>query len=484
MRSGKTLLRIAWIAALYPILPVSIKRHFLIKQIVKLGPSFIKFGQMLSNRPDIVGDTLASDLSHLQDRLPPFSKKKAKRIIEKELGDSINTVFADFDPKPIAAASISQVHKAVTADGKQVAVKILRPGIAKAFARDIALFYNVAKWLEKKYSISRLRLHEVVQTFEQWVKIELDLKMEAAAAAELKENCCNDSHFYVPSIDWNRTSHKVLTLEWIDGIAVHKKQALQNAGLDLHTIATLITQSFLNQAYRDGFFHADMHSGNILITLDGKIACVDFGIMGRIDRETRKFVVEILQGFIEKDYRRVAQIHLDAGYVPRHTSLEQFAQALRSIGEPIVGKPLKETPAGLLLEQLFKVTEHFGMETQPQLLLLQKTMVQVEGVCYGLDPDINMWEIATPWIEQWVKEFFSFESNLKEQALTLSSTIRRLPATLQQLADFVDETTHQGIKLHPDTIASLTPTSSKTYSSLQLTGVVFMVTAIMWWLLG
>ncbi|MGH6990064.1 MAG: 2-polyprenylphenol 6-hydroxylase, partial [Stellaceae bacterium] len=347
----------------------------------RMGPSFIKLGQALSTRVDLIGEEMAADLSHLQDRLPPFPSEAARRMIERELGQPIAVLYAHFDDEPVAAASIAQVHFARTTEGEEVAVKVLRPGIAQAMARDIELFQWLAQLGERwQPSLRRLKPVAVVGMLAETVRIELDLRMEASAAAELRDNFADDDKFRVPRIDWARTGRHVLTLERVGGIRVDDRAALLAAGFDPRELLARAAASFFYQVFRDGFFHADMHPGNLFIDDSGALVVVDFGIMGRLDRTTRFYLADMLVGFLNGDYRRVAEVHFEAGYVPSEQSLDAFAQAARAIGEPIFGRPLQEISLGRLLAQLFQVTEQFAMETQPQLLLLQKTIVLVEGM--------------------------------------------------------------------------------------------------------
>ncbi|MFV9875503.1 MAG: 2-polyprenylphenol 6-hydroxylase [Rickettsiales endosymbiont of Dermacentor nuttalli] len=375
------------------------------KSFEKLGPIFIKFGQSLSTRADIIGIDIAEDLSNLRDSLTPFPIEIVNKIIEQEFHKKTTELYLTFNPIAVASASISQVHHAINYNGQQVAVKILRPGIEKEFKRDIRLLYHLARLINKlQPNLRRLKLLEVINTFAKTVKMEMDLRLEAAAADELKHNFLNDPSIYIPTIDWKLTSRKVLTLEWIDAISIDNKEELIKAGHNLKDLAAKLSICFFNQAYRDGFFHADLHHGNILVNQKGQLVFIDFGIMGRLDYDTRIYVAEILRGFLERNYLRVAHIHIKAGYVPKHQSVENFAQACRSIGEPIIGLPANQISVGKLLSQLFKITEDFEMETQPQLLLLQKTLIVVEGVGSSLDQEVNMWQLAEPWIKQWTSK--------------------------------------------------------------------------------
>lgn len=405
----------------------------------KLGPSFIKLGQTLSVRPDLVGEEIADSLTSLQDKIPPFSSAQARYIIEKELGKPIEKMFSKFGEEAVAAASIAQVHKAVTIDGHEVAVKILRPGIQKKFHRDIKLFYSIAKFLKTFKKFRRLRPKAVVDVFADSVKKELDLRMEAAAASELRQNCKDDEGIYVPKIFWHLTSEKVLVTEWINGIPVNDREALIKAGHSLEKITTRLSRAFLNQSYRDGFFHADIHPGNLFVDGEGNIVPVDFGIMGRLDKQTKIYVAEILRGFLSGDYAHVAKIHFDAGYVPKHKSEQDFMLACRAIGEPIMGLPVAQISIAKLLAMLFKVTEDFEMETQPQLLLLQKTMVLIEGVGQKLYPEVNMWHQAEDWIKVWAKENIGPKAKMRDGVKELVVLLGDLPERLKKIDRIIDK---------------------------------------------
>jgi ubiquinone biosynthesis protein len=422
-----------------------------------LGPSFIKLGQALSIRADLIGDDVATDLSSLQDRLPPFATEEARLMIESELGRPIEALYRHFDEQSIAAASIAQVHFAVTTEGEEVAVKVLRPGIAAAFARDLDLFFWLAGLIERTQpALRRLKPRAVVQTLADSVRLEMDLRFEAAAASELRENFGDDPGFRVPRVDWLRTSRRVLTLERVGGIRVDDREALVLASHDIHAVMEKAARAFFKQVFRDGFFHADMHPGNVFIDRDGAIVAVDFGIMGRLDEKTRYYLADMLLAFLTGDYRRVAQVHFAAGYVPAHQSLEAFAQACRSIGEPILGRPLHEISLGRLLAQLFEVTEQFEMETQPQLLLLQKTMVLAEGIGRILDPSVNMWTLARPLIEDWMRENRGPEARLRQVASDVAQAVERLPEILRDLEKVTTLLADEGgLPLHPDSLAHI-----------------------------
>lgn len=406
----------------------------------EMGPSFIKFGQMLSTRPDLAGEEIANDLTSLQDNLPPFPAAEARRAIEADLDGSIDELFETFNDEPVAAASIAQVHFAITKptseedEGREVAVKVLRPGIEKAFERDLDLFRWIAHMAEKTQPrLRRLKPVVAIETFAQAVHWEMDMRMEAAAAMELRENFADDPNYLVPAVDWERTGHRILTTEWITGIPIHDVDDLRAAGHDLETILRRASENFFKQVFLDGFFHADMHPGNAFVCADGALAVVDFGIMGRIDRRTRYYLADMLLGFVTGDYDRVADVHFRAGYVPAYQDRQIFKQAVRAIGEPIFGLSSSEISIARLLAQLFQVTEQFDMETQPQLLLLQKTMLLAEGVGRQLAPDANMWQLAQPLIEDWMREHRGPEAVMAEVAADAISAVRRLPHTVNEL---------------------------------------------------
>jgi ubiquinone biosynthesis protein len=398
-----------------------------------LGPTFIKFGQALSTRPDLIGETIAQDLSALQDRLPPFAGTEARAIIETSLGKSITALFERFDDAPVAAASIAQVHFATTIEGAPVAVKVLRPGIEHAFARDLALFYWIAGLAERAQPAwRRLKPVEVIRTFAETVRLEMDLRYEAAAASELRENFAGDPGFRVPAVDWSRTSRRVLTLERMEGIPIDERDALIKAGHQPSALIAKAAGAFFQQVFRDGFFHADLHAGNLMIAPDGAVIALDFGIMGRLDHKTRRYIAEMLLGFLRGDYERLADIHFEAGYIARGQSREAFIQALRSIGEPILGRPLKEISIAQLLGHLFQVTESFAMETQPHLLLLQKTLLMAEGICRGLSAEENMWLLARPLIEAWARLNLGPEARLRDALYGFAEAAGSAPRLIQR----------------------------------------------------
>ena len=376
------------------------------RALTRLGPAYLKLGQFLATRPDVVGASMARDLESLQDRLPPFAQSEAEAVIAASLERSVAQAFASFGPA-VAAASIAQVHRAETErDGVRtsVAVKVLRPDVAARFRRDLADFFFVAHNAEAHSAEARrLRLIEVINTMSRSVAMEMDLRLEAAALSEMAENTRDDPDFRVPTVDWDRTTHNVLTMEWIDGIALSDHARLEQSQVDLPELGRKVIQSFLRHALRDGFFHADMHPGNLFLDDSGRLVAVDFGIMGRLGMKERRFLAEILLGFITRNYRRVAEVHFEAGYVPAHHSVENFAQAIRAIGEPIHNRTAEEISMAKLLTLLLEVTGLFDMRTRPELILLQKTMVVVEGVARGFDPKLDIWKVADPVVREWIE---------------------------------------------------------------------------------
>ena len=422
-----------------------------------MGTTFIKLGQFLATRPDIIGEDIAKELEKLQDKLPPFQLKEAKNILRKELGKENFDKIINFSDS-IAAASIAQVHFATISDfaeKKEVAIKILRPNIEKTFNEELdalmLLAYIIQNLIRKT---KRLKLIEVIQLLREITNMEMDLRFEAAAANELYENTTNDVGFKVPKIYWNYTSKRVLCLDKINGIAIREIENLKSLNIDTKKLAKDIIQHFLRHAVRDGFFHADMHQGNLFVNKDGSITPVDFGIMGRLDKNNRKYLAEILYGFIKRDYKKVAEVHFLAGLVPKEVSKDEFAQALRSIGEPIFGQSVKNISGGKLLSQLFEITEKFNMQTQIQLLLLQKTMVVVEGVARKLDPDTNIWDVSKPILENWLKEVKDPINKASEVVNKASEVLSRLPdlPIIMDKANDVMTLISEG-KFNPNTLA-------------------------------
>jgi ubiquinone biosynthesis protein len=405
------------------------------RALTAMGPAYIKFGQILSTRPDVVGDELAVQLRLLQDKLPPFPTAAAKKTVTRELGFAVDALFSEFS-EPVAAASIAQVHKARLAEtGEPVAVKVLRPGIEAAFRRDIDAFYFAARMIASLAPASRrLRPMDVIAHFEGVVMGELDLRLETSGAAEFAASTKDDPGFTVPPVHWFLSSRRVMTLGWVEGIPAGDVEAIDAAGHDRKALGERVLQLFLQHALRDGYFHADMHQGNLKIVANGDIAAYDFGIMGRLDEYTRRVYAEILIGFIRKDYRRVAEVHFEAGYVPGDRDIDEFARALRSVGEPIFGMDASRISMARLLSYLFEVTERFGMETRTELILLQRTMVVVEGVSRTLYPHINIWEVSRPLVEDYIRTNVGPQALLRDLAKT-ARVLARFGPKLPQLAE-------------------------------------------------
>ncbi|MEP3277798.1 MAG: 2-polyprenylphenol 6-hydroxylase [Stappiaceae bacterium] len=404
----------------------------------RLGPSYVKLGQFLATRPDLVGKDVAVGLKALQDRLPPFSQEQALKAVEESFGQSVDSIFEEFED-PVAAASIAQVHPAIVTDAdgstKKVAVKILRPGVAARFKRDLQSFYLAARLVEALHPPSRrLRPVAVVDTLARSVALEMDFRLEAAALSEMAENTSDDPGFRVPGVDWTRSSKTILTMDWIEGRKLSDVDGILSDGHDGRMLGAVIIQSFLRHALRDGFFHADMHQGNLFLEPDGTLVAVDFGITGRLGKSERRFLAEILFGFITRNYRRVAEVHFEAGYVPSSQDPDVFAQAIRAIGEPIHGHSASEISMARLLTQLFEVTDLFDMQTQTQLIMLQKTMVVVEGVARTLDPDLDMWRTAEPVVREWIERHLGPAGRLEDASSGLSA-LARLVGDLPILAD-------------------------------------------------
>ncbi|GGF02172.1 2-polyprenylphenol 6-hydroxylase [Stappia taiwanensis] len=431
----------------------------------RLGPSYVKLGQFLATRPDVVGREIATDLTSLQDQLPAFPMAEARRVVEEQLGQPVETLFEDFG-EAVAAASIAQVHRAKIRDHdgelRQVAVKILRPGVAERFRRDLKSYYLVARTIERLHPPSRrLRPVAVVDTLARSVELEMDFRLEAAGLSEMNENTREDPGFRVPEVNWPRTAKSVLTMEWIEGRKLSDVAGIEADGHDLPAVGATVIQSFLRHAVRDGFFHADMHQGNLFLEADGTLVAVDFGITGRLSPAERRFLAEILFGFITRDYRRVAEVHFEAGYVPRDQDMEVFAQAIRAIGEPIHGHDASEISMARLLTQLLEVTELFNMRTQTQLIMLQKTMVVVEGVARTLNPHLDMWHTAEPVVRGWIERNLGPTGRLQDAASGFAA-LGRLAADLPLLADRagrlsgeIERMTEKGLRFDAETAEAI-----------------------------
>ena len=430
------------------------------RAVDRLGPSYVKLGQFLATRPDVVGADVATDLANLQDRMKTFPTAEAVAEIEESLGRPVTELYQHFD-EPIAAASIAQVHPAaVLRDGAEtkVAVKVIRPGVRRRFFNDLESYFLAARMQERFMPSSRrLKPVEVTQTLAQTTKIEMDLRLEAAALSELGENTRDDPGFRVPWVDWERTGRDVVTMEWIDGVKMNDIEGLRAAGHDLKALAAALIQSFLRHTLRDGFFHADMHPGNLFVEVDGTIVAVDLGIAGRLGKKERRFLAEILYGFITRDYLRVAEVHFEAGYVPRTHDVHAFAQAIRAIGEPIHGQPAETISMARLLTLLFEVTELFDMQTRTELVLLQKTMVVVEGVARTLDPAFNMWKTSEPVVGDWIRANLGprgIIEDARDGVGALVSLARQAPdlaARTERLSREIDAMAENGLRFDDET---------------------------------
>ncbi|MEQ8449473.1 MAG: 2-polyprenylphenol 6-hydroxylase [Nitratireductor sp.] len=432
------------------------------KAAARLGPSYVKLGQFLATRPDVVGADVALDLASLQDRMETFPQDQAVATVEASLGRPVGELYATFGA-PVAAASIAQVHRATSAEtGAPVAVKVIRPGVRRRFFHDLESYFAAARLQERFIPASRrLRPVEVTQTLAQTTKIEMDLRLEAAALSEIAENTKNDPGFRVPTVDWARTGRDVLTLEWIDGVKLSDIEGVRAAGHDLEALSVSLIQTFLRHTLRDGFFHADMHPGNLFVQADGTIVAVDFGITGRLGKKERRFLAEILYGFITRDYRRVAEVHFEAGYVPANHDVAAFAQAIRAIGEPIHGQPAETISMARLLTLLFEVTELFDMTTRTELVLLQKTMVVVEGVSRSLDPAFNMWKAAEPVVREWIASHLGPQgvlSDARDGVAAVLSFARQAPelaARTEKLSREIDHMAEHGLRFDDATAKAI-----------------------------
>ncbi len=443
----------------------------LARAMTRLGPTYVKLGQFLATRPDIVGIHNARELESLQDRMAIFPREIAVKTIEETFARPLGQVYASLG-EPVAAASIAQVQKGEVAGGagpRVVAVKVLRPRVRERFAKDVGAMEFAARQAERFLTEARrLRPRATIAHFARTVALETDLRLEASALSELGENAREDKGFRVPRVDWERTGRDVLTTEWIDGTPVSHLAELDALGHDRKGLAVTVMQTFLRHALRDGFFHADMHQGNLFVDAEGRLVAVDCGIMGRLGFRERRFLAEILHGFITRDYRRVAEVHFEAGYVPAHHSVDEFAQAIRAIGEPIHDRPARDISMARLLTLLFEITGLFDMRTRTELVLLQKTMIVVEGVSRTLDPDFDMWAASEPVIRDWIERNLGPIGKLEglgEGARDMLRFAGRLPDLLDR-ADAVLKSLEQegrhGVRLSKGTIDSLGEANART----------------------
>ncbi|MEE2565483.1 2-polyprenylphenol 6-hydroxylase [Hyphobacterium marinum] len=427
----------------------------LARALEKLGPSYVKFGQVLATRADIVGQDFARGLARLQDRMPAFDQKKAEAAVAAELGKPLSELFSEFHA-PLAAASVAQVHRAVTTDGREVAVKVLRPGIEDRLAKDIRAMQLGAAIVENLSPASRrFEPRKFVDTVARATELETDLRLEAASASELAEASARAENYFIPEVDWPRSARRVLTTAWVDGIPLTDPDALDAAGIDRENLAITLTQSFLVCAMDRGVFHADMHAGNLFADRNGGLWAVDFGIMGRIGPGERRFLAQILHGFLTRDYVAAAEAHFRAGYVPARHSVADFAAALRAVGEPIFGKSADQVPMSRVLLQLFEITDLFDMRLRPELVLLQKTMVQSEGVSRALNPRHDMWAAAAPVVENWMRRELGPEGIARDAVddlKALHASVRKLPSAIDDWAAAGAKIRSGEIRLDDDTL--------------------------------
>ncbi len=401
-----------------------------------LGPIFVKFGQLLSTRRDLIPTDIADELAKLQDQVPPFHSAQAVDLLETAYGKPLSEVFTSFDETPIASASVAQVHFAVLPNGHEVAVKILRPGIKHTIKHDIALLHICAGLIERWWSDGkRLKPKLVVAEFERYLHDELDLMREAANASLLRRNFSDAKLLLVPEVHWDWCSEQVMVMERMHGIPVSQIGALREAGVNLSKLASDGVEIFYTQVFRDGFFHADMHPGNIFVTPDGRYVALDFGIMGTLTDNDKNYLAHNFIAFFNRDYKRVAELHIESGWAPADTRVDEFEAAIRSVCEPIFAKPLRDVSFGKVLLRLFQTSRRFGIEIQPQLVLLQKTLLNIEGLGLQLDPELDLWKTAKPWLERWMSEqvgWRGFIKTLRAEAPRYAALLPQLPRLLHQ----------------------------------------------------
>jgi len=412
-----------------------------------LGPIFVKLGQMLSTRPDLLPPEIAKELAKLQDKVPPFPGDVAIEVIEESYGQPINEIFEYFDEIPLASASIAQVHVARLHDGKEVIVKVVRPDIIKTIKRDIALLYVLAGLAEKYWHDGRrLRPVEVIKEYEKTIHDELDMQREAASATQLRRNFLDSDLLYIPEVYWPLTRKSVMVMERINGTPIGDVDKLKELDVDLIKLSEDGVEIFFTQVFKHNFFHADMHPGNIFVSPEGKYIAVDFGIVGTLNPEDQRYLAENFLAFFNRDYRRVAELHVRSGWVPGSTRVDEFESAIRSVCEPIFEKPLKEISFGQLLLRLFQTARRFDMEVQPQLVLLQKTLFNIEGLGRELNPDLDLWKTAKPFLERWMSEQIGVRAMFKKFGINAPHWVEKLP----EMPGLLYESMEQMKKYHQD----------------------------------
>lgn len=414
----------------------------------ELGPIFVKAGQIISTRRDLLPDDIAVELTKLQDRVKPFSGKKARSIIEKTFSCPINSIFQDFDTKALASASIAQVHAATLLTGENVVIKVLRPNIADIIGRDVDLLMSMARLAEKYWrNVRNFKPKEIVAEVAQTLYDELDLLREGANASQLKRNFAGSDDLYIPTIYWDYSRHNVLVMERIYGIPIHDIQQLKNAGVNMEKLARRVIEVFFMQVFRDSYFHADLHPGNIFVSKedieDPKLIAVDFGIVGSLNHDDKRYLAENMIAFFKRDYQRVAELHIACGWLPPDTRIDQFEGAIRAVSEPIFEQPLKDISFGKLLLRLFQVSRRFHINIQPQLVLLQKSLLNVEGLSRQIAPEFNLWESASPQIEKWLKKQVGISSFLKRIRNNLPIWSEQLPEIPGMIYEVLREVKHQ-----------------------------------------
>ena len=449
----------------------------------ELGPIFVKFGQVLSTRPDLIPPDIAIELTKLQDDVPAFPGEEALKIIENSLGGEIKEFFSSFDVEPIASASIAQVHGATLKNGKSVIVKVLRPGIQAVIDQDVAVLYKLASLADRYWKeAKRLRPIEIIVEYDKTIHDELDMMREGANASQLKNNFIDSDLIYVPAVFWEYSTREILVMERIDGISIRDVDAIRDAGVDLRKLAHDGVEIFFTQAFRDGFFHADMHPGNIFVGKTGQYRAVDFGIMGTLGESDKQYLAENLLAFFNRDYKAVAMAHLRAGWVPSTTRVDEFEAAVRTVCEPIFAKPISDISFGHLVVRLFQVARRFDMEVQPQLVLLQKTLVNIEGLGRQLYPQLDLWETAKPFLEKWMNEQVGPKALLNAVRRELPIILPLLPELPGLFHQFLRNQVDNSVPKLSDPVVAINKSEKKMYSRERFyagLGTIFLLSSVL-----